>query len=88
MRARVCVCMRVEVPGMVGELFFSLLLLPLVSFPYPSKPCVLIIGNAEAQTRAQRQPSSGDLAADLAILLFANGSLSFVFFERPVNSLV
>ena len=35
--------------------------------------------NTKIRTSAQRQPSSGALAADLAVLLFADGSLSFVF---------
>ena len=39
--------------------------------------------NTKIRTSAQRQPSSGGLAVDLVVLLFANGSLSFVFFERP-----
>ena len=39
--------------------------------------------NTKIWTSAQRQPSSGGLVADLVVLHFAQGSLSFVFFERP-----
>ena len=39
--------------------------------------------NTKIWTSAQHQQSSAGLAADLAVLLFANSRLAFVFFERP-----
>ena len=39
--------------------------------------------NAKIRTSAKRLPTSRGQAADLVVLLFAQGSLSFVFFERP-----
>ena len=37
----------------------------------------------KTRTSTQLQPSSGGMAANLVVLLFANGNLSFVLFERP-----